>query len=56
MELTQNSVLNVDKKPGSANCLAPLSSVYSERFRRQRQILSFDTLEEGCTLRRWRNN
>jgi len=51
MELTQNNVLNVDRKPGSANHLAPLSSVYSERFRRWRQMLSIDTLEEGCTLR-----
>jgi len=34
MELTQNNVLNVDRKPGSANRSVPLSSVYSERFRR----------------------
>jgi len=34
MELTQNNVLNVDRKPGSANRLAPPSSVYSKRFRR----------------------
>jgi len=34
MELTQNNVLNVDRKPGSANRLAPLSSAYSKRFRR----------------------
>jgi len=24
----------MDRKPGSENCLAPLSSIYSERFRR----------------------
>jgi len=29
MELTQNNVLNMNRKPGSANRLAPLSSVYS---------------------------
>jgi len=35
MELTQNNVLNVDRKPGSANRFAPLSSIYSkQRFRR----------------------
>jgi len=34
MELTQNNVLNMDRKPGSANRLAPLSTVYSEHFRR----------------------
>jgi len=34
MELTQNNVLNVDGKPGSANRLVPLSSDYSEHFRR----------------------
>jgi len=33
MGLTQNNVLNVNRKPGSANRLAPFSSVYSERFR-----------------------
>jgi len=27
MKLTQNNVLNVDRKPGSANRLVPLSSV-----------------------------
>jgi len=37
----------MDRKPESANCLVPLSTVYSERFWRQRQTLSFDTLEEG---------
>jgi len=31
--VTGNSVLNMDRKPGSANRLAPLWSVYSERFR-----------------------
>jgi len=34
IELKQNNALNMDKKPGSANRLAPLLSVYSERFRR----------------------
>jgi len=34
MELAQNNVLIVDRKSGSANRLVPLSSVYSERFRR----------------------
>jgi len=29
MELTQNSVLNVDRKPGSVNRLASFLSVYS---------------------------
>jgi len=29
MELTQNNVLTVDRKPGSANRLAPLSAVYT---------------------------
>jgi len=48
MELTQNNVLNVDKKPGLANRLAPLSSIYSKRFRRYSQMLSFNTLEEGA--------
>jgi len=40
MELTQNNVLIVivDRKLWSANRLVPLSSDYSERFRRQRQI------------------
>jgi len=33
MELTQNNVLNVDRKPGSANRLVSRSSVYSKRFR-----------------------
>jgi len=54
MELTQNDVLNMDRKPGSTNRLVPLSSVYTERLRRYRQMLSFDTLEEGsqgCTIR-----
>jgi len=30
--LTQNNVLNVNRKSGSANPMAPLSSVCSERF------------------------
>jgi len=47
MELTQNNVLNVDSKPGSANRLAPLSSDYSERFRRWRQMLSFRRFRGG---------
>jgi len=34
IKLTQNIVLNVDRKPGSANRLALLSSVYRGRFRR----------------------
>jgi len=51
MKLKQNKILNVDRKLGSANRLAPLSSVYSERFRRWSQMLNFDTLEEGRTLR-----
>jgi len=38
MELTQNNVLNVDRKPGWANRLASLSSVYSERFRREANV------------------
>jgi len=50
MELMQSNVLNACRKPGSANRLVPLSSIYSERFRRKRQTLNFDTLEE-CTLR-----
>jgi len=32
-ELTQNNVLNGDRKPESANRLAPLSAVCSECFR-----------------------
>jgi len=51
IELTQNNVLNVDRKPGRRIVWAPLSSVYSEHFRRWRQMLSFGTLEERCTLR-----
>jgi len=37
----------VDKKPGSANRLVPLSTVYIERFLKWRQMLSF--VEEGRT-------
>jgi len=46
IELTQNNVLNVDRKPRSVNRLVLLSTVYSEHFWRKRQMLSFDTLEE----------
>jgi len=51
MELTQNNVLNVERKPGTANRLVPLSSVCSERFDILEANVEFWHLEERCTIR-----
>ena len=38
VKLTQNNVLNVDRKPGSANRLETASTGYCKRFRRWGQM------------------
>jgi len=49
MELTQNNLLNVDRKPGSTNRLAFHQSTVNA-FGNRDKLLSVDTLEE-CTLK-----
>jgi len=46
IELTQNNVSNVDRKPGTANRLQPVSLSTANGFQRCGQMLSFDTSEE----------